>query len=177
MIRINLIRGKRKKRKEINLEFLFILIPIAVVLGLFFFHRTLTGRIEKLKADIQKANTEIARLKNEIGEVEKFKARKAELQKKVDIIANLQTGRKAPVKVFEAIAAAVPEKCWLDSMTLKDDKIELRGIAQNNNTIAGFMTSLGQTGRFKDVVLGSAEQAVLTGQKLVRFNLVFQVVN
>ncbi len=177
MIRINLIRGKRKKRKELNLEFLFFVIPLVVVAGLFFYHRTVTGRIEKLKVDIAKANAEIARLKNEIGEVEKFKARKAELQKKVDIIANLQKGRKASVAVFSAVAAALPEKCWIDSMSFKDDRIELRGIAQNNNTIAGFMTNLGQSGRFRDVVLGTAEQAPLMGQKLVRFNLTFQVVN
>lgn len=177
MIRINLIRGKRKKRKDVNLEFLYLIIPLLVLVGLFFFHRTVTGRIEQLKANIQKANAEIARLKNEIGEVEKFKARKAELQKKVDIIANLQTGRKGPVKVFEAISGAIPERCWIDALALKDDKVDLKGVAQNNNTIAGFMTTLGQTGRFKNVVLGSAEQQLVLGQKLVRFNLTFQVVN
>ena len=37
MIRINLIRGKRKKRRELNLNFLYLLIPLlvlAVVFGL-----------------------------------------------------------------------------------------------------------------------------------------------
>lgn len=177
MIRINLIRGKRKRRKELNLGFLYLLLPLAVLGGLFLFHRTAVGRIETLKASVSNAEREIARLKNEIGEVEKFKARKAELQKKVDIIASLQTGRKGPVKVFAAISEAIPEKCWLEGMTLANDKVDLKGFAESNNTIAGFMTSLAQTGRFKDVVLGAAEQQAMRDKKVVRFNLTFQVVN
>jgi len=47
----------------------------------------------------------------------------------------------------------------------------------NNHTIANFMTALGQTGRFRDVVLGAAEQTTVAGVKLVKFNLTFQAVN
>ena len=119
MIRINLIRGKRKKRREVNLNFLYLFFPVLVLAGLVMFHLMIKNRIETLQSDIQKANVEIARLKKEIGEVEKFKARKAELQQKVDIISNLQNGRTLPVKVFEAVSASIPEKCWIDSLSVK----------------------------------------------------------
>jgi Tfp pilus assembly protein PilN len=111
MIRINLIRGKRKKRREFNVGFVYLLAPLIVLLGTGYFHTTVSGKIKTLGHDIQKANADIERLKKEIGEVERFKARKSELQKKVDIISTLQTGRKAPVKLFEALSAAIPEKC------------------------------------------------------------------
>jgi type IV pilus assembly protein PilN len=124
-----------------------------------------------------KANADIARLKKEIGEVEKFKARKAELQKKVDIISNLQKGRTGPVRHFEALSAAIPEKCWIDTLSVKDERVTLSGVALNNYTIANFMTALGQTGRFREVVLGAAEQTTVAGAKLVKFNLTFQTVN
>ncbi len=177
MIRINLVRGKRKKRRELNVGSLYLLVPLVVAAGLFFYHRTLAGRIETRNADIAKANAEIARLKKEIGEVEKFKARKAELQQKVDIISGLQTGRKGPVKVFTAIAEAIPEKCWIDSLTYQAEKVTLSGIALNNNTVANFMSALAQNGRFRDVVLGSADQAVVSNVKLVKFSLTFNAVN
>ena len=64
------------------------------------------------------ANVEVARLQKQIGEVETFKARKAELQQKVDVISSLQKGRTGPVKIFEALSAAIPEKCWIDRLVV-----------------------------------------------------------
>jgi type IV pilus assembly protein PilN len=177
MIRINLVRGKRKKRRELNVGSLWIAFPLVVLAGTLYFHTTVSGKISRLDAGIVKANAEIVRLKKEIGEVEKFKARKVELQKKVDIISNLQKGRTGPVRYFEALSAAIPEKCWIETLGVKDGKVTLSGVALNNYTIANFMTALGQTGRFRDVVLGAAEQATVAGVKLVKFNLTFQTVN
>jgi type IV pilus assembly protein PilN len=177
MIRINLVRGKRKKRRELNVGAAWIALPLVVLAGTVYFHTTVSGKISRLNADIVKANADIARLQKEIGEVEKFKARKAELQKKVDIISNLQKGRTGPVRHFEALSAAIPEKCWIDTLGVKDERVTLSGIALNNHTIANFMTALGQTGRFRDVVLGAAEQTTVAGVKLVKFNLTFQAVN
>ena len=177
MIRINLVRGKRKKRRELNVNVVYVLIPLLVLAGTAYFHTTVTGKIARLNTDIRTANADIERLKREIGEVEKFKVRKAELQKKVDIISNLQTGRTGPVRYFEAISAAIPEKCWINQLSIQSDKIALSGIALNNHTIANFMTALGQSGRFRDVVLGSAEQTAVGNMKLVRFNLTFLTVN
>ena len=177
MIRINLVRGKRKKRRELNVGAAWIALPLVALAGTLYFHTTVTGRISRLNADIVKANADIARLQKEIGEVEKFKARKAELQRKVDIISNLQKGRTGPVRHFDALSAAIPEKCWIDTLGVKDEKVTISGIALNNYTIANFMTALGQTGRFRDVVLGAAEQTTVAGVKLVKFNLTFQTVN
>jgi len=177
MIRINLVRGKRKKRRELNAGAVWVALPLVVLAGTLYFHTTVSGKISRLDAGIVKANADIAALKKEIGEVEKFKARKAELQKKVDIISNLQKGRIGPVRYFEALSAAIPEKCWINTLGLKDEKVTLAGVALNNYTIANFMTALGQTGRFRDVVLGSAEQTTVAGVKLVKFNLTFQTVD
>ncbi|MGB3400115.1 MAG: PilN domain-containing protein [Candidatus Deferrimicrobiaceae bacterium] len=176
MIRINLIRGKRKKRKEFNVDALYLLLPLIVIVGVLLFHRSVAGKIEDLNTGIRKANVEVARLQKQIGEVESFKARKAELQQKVDVISNLQKGRNAPVKIFEALSASVPEKCWIDRLAIKGEKVELSGIAINNYTIANFMTALGQSGRFQDVVLGSADQTTVSNVKLVKFGLTFKTV-
>lgn len=177
MIRINLVRGKRKKRRELSVGSAWIAVPLVVLAGTIYFHTTVSGRISKLGAEIGKANSDIARLQKEIGEVEKFKTRKVELQKKVDIISNLQKGRTGPVRHFEALSAAIPEKCWIDTLGVKQGNVTLSGVALNNYTIANFMTALGQTGRFRDVVLGAAEQTTVAGVKLVKFNLTFHTVD
>ncbi len=176
MIRINLIRGKRKKRKEFNVDLLYLLIPILVIAGVLLFHRSVTARIGDLNNEIGRAQAEVARLKKEIGEVEIFKARKAELQQKVDVISNLQKGRQGPVKIFEALSASIPEKCWIDRLSIKGNQVQLSGVALNNYTIANFMTALGQSGRFQNVVLGSADQTTVSKVKLVKFSLTFTTV-
>ncbi|MBP2674116.1 MAG: pilN [Deltaproteobacteria bacterium] len=173
MIRINLIRGKRKKRRELNLGVAFLFVPLVVLAGTLYFHTMVKGKIRTLQQNIQQANADVERLKKEIGEVEKFKARKAELQKKVDIISSLQKDRTAPVRLFEALSAATPEKCWIDRLDIDGEKISVSGVALNNNTVANFMTALGQTGRFQNVTLGSADQTTMMNVKLVRFNLTF----
>jgi type IV pilus assembly protein PilN len=176
MIRINLIRGKRKKKKEFNVDALYLLLPVLVIAAVLVFHYSVTGKIDQLNADISRANAEVARLKKEIGEVENFKARKAELQQKVDVISKLQKQRKGPVKTFVALSAAIPEKCWIDQFSIKDDRIAIKGYALNNYTIANFMTALGQSGRFRNVVLGSADKATVSNVKIVRFSLSFSTV-
>lgn len=176
MIRINLIRGKRKKRKEFNVDVLYLLLPLLVIVGVLLFHRSVMGTIADLNNNIRKANAEVARLQKEIGEVETFKARKAELQQKVDVISSLQSERTGPVKVFEALSASIPEKCWIDSLSIKGDQIKVSGVALNNYTIANFMTALGQSGRFRNVVLGSADKAAVSNVNLVKFSLTFDAV-
>jgi len=176
MIRVNLIRGKRKKKKEFNIDAVYLLLPLLVLIGVLFFHGSVSGTIEHLDTEIGKANAQVNRLKKQIGEVEGFKARKAELQQKVDVISNLQQDRKGPLKIFEALSASIPEKCWIEQLSIKGERVDLSGVALNNYTIANFMTALGQSGRFRNVVLGSAEQASISNMKLVRFSLSFSAV-
>ncbi len=80
------------------------------------------------------------------------------------------------MKVFETLSATIPDKCWIDYLAIKGDRVQLSGVAANNYTIANFMTALGQSGRFLDVVLGSADQTTVSNAKLVKFNLSFRAV-
>ena len=178
MIRINLIRGKRKKRRELNVGGTFLIVPLAVVVGILYFHFFIViPKIDTCRMNVNKAAAEIARLKKDIEEVEKVKSRKAELQRKVDIISSLQKDRVGPVRYFEALSSAIPEKCWIDKLEIKGAGLAISGVALNNNTVANFMTSLAGTGRFRDIILGSADQASMQNTKLVRFNLTFMVVD
>ncbi len=176
MIRINLIRGKRKKKREFNLESLYLLVPVLVLVGVFLIHQSLSRKVETLESDIRKATARIELLKKEIGEVEKFKARKAELQKKVDIISNLQKGRVGPVGVLDAISSATPENSWIEKLTLQGSNVSLEGVAMNNTVVADFMNALTANKRFRDVILGTADQTNVKGTKLVKFNLKFTAV-
>ncbi|MCL1926742.1 MAG: PilN domain-containing protein [Syntrophorhabdaceae bacterium] len=178
MIRINLIRGKRKKRREINIGGAFLIVPLAVIAGVLYWHfGVVIPKLDATKANVDQATAQVARIQKDIEELEKFKNRKAELQRKVDIINNLQRERVGPVRYFEALSSAIPEKCWIDKLEIRGSSLAVSGVALNNNTVANFMTALAGTGRFRDIILGSADQASLQNTKLVRFNLTFIAVD
>ena len=59
MIRINLVRGKRKKRRELNIGSAWLALPLVVLAGTIYFHATVSGRITKLDVDIEKANAAV----------------------------------------------------------------------------------------------------------------------
>ena len=63
MIRINLVRGKRKKRRELDVGSAWLALPLVVLAGTIYFHTTVSGKLSRLDADIGKANADIARLK------------------------------------------------------------------------------------------------------------------
>ncbi|MCL2102681.1 MAG: PilN domain-containing protein, partial [Syntrophorhabdaceae bacterium] len=168
MIQINLIRGKRKKRRgDFDVGALFLFIPFIVAAGIVYFHIVVLGEKEaNYRRDIQHVNAEIERLKKDIEEVEEFYRRKVELQTKVDIIDKLQSDRVGPVRHLEALSSAIPERCWIDKLEIMGPVLSVSGVALNNNTVANFMMALAQTGRFRDIVLGSADQASVLNTKL-----------
>ena len=154
MIRINLVRGKRKKRRELGVGSAWIALPVVVLLGTIYFHTTVSGKISRLDADIVKANADIARAAKEdrrSGEVQRPESGAPE---KGGIISNLQKGANRPRPVLRGAVAAIPEKRWIDALGVKDEKVTLSGLALNDYTIANFMTALGKTGRFRDVGWG-----------------------
>lgn len=172
MIKINLIRQKRKKKKKINYDLLLILSLLVFLIAIFSFHKAvLVSKVSQLKEDIRIAQIEIAKLKKQIGEVEKFKQKKKELQKKVDIVANLQKGRKAPVIVMDTLARSVPEKAWLTKLRYGGRSMEIEGYALNNYVVADFMNNLGATEKFGNIILQSAERKTVRGVRMMFFKI------
>ncbi len=172
MIKINLIRVRKKKGRKVPADVVVSIFIAIFVIGLFSFHKTvLVSREMRLRKEVQQAQREVAKLKKQIGEVEKFKKKKKELQKKVDIVAKLQKGRNSPVIVMDALARSVPKKAWLTRLKYNGKVLELEGYALNNYVIADFMNNLGASGRFGGINLKSAERKNVKGIKLMYFKI------
>ncbi len=176
MIKINLIRQKRKKKKRVNYDLFYLAFIVLFLLSLFSFHRAaMVGKARRLTTDIQKAQTEVAKLRKEIGEVEKFKQKKKELQRKVDIVAKLQKGRHTPVVVMDSVVHSVPEKAWLTNLKYSGNSLEISGFALNNYVVADLMNNLGTTKNFGNIILLSAERKGVRGVLLMYFRIKCEV--
>ena len=101
---------------------------------------------------------EIKRLTAEAGEIEKFKQQKQELERKLDVIRELNAQKTGPVEMLDELSLIIPEKAWLSSITNKGATIVLEGSAVDNTTIATFMKQLQASKHFDNVTLVLSKQ-------------------
>lgn len=163
MIRINLLsegrrpvaaREPRLSSGNVDQASLALVVLFAVALLVALGHNFLLGRsVGKMKAEIAEAQREVDELAPIIKEVEEFKAKRAELVRKVDVISDLKRRQHGPVRIMDQVSRALPELLWLQKMEVKASKIVLTGQAFNTNAVANFIENLDLVDTFNEPVL------------------------
>jgi type IV pilus assembly protein PilN len=185
MIKINLLsEGKRtavRKTKapslltgqDIGLWLLAVgLVLGAVAVGAWWWK--LNGDVETQKEEISAANHEVEMLASVIKEVEDYKHKKSELERKIKLINDLKLNQRGPVRVMDHISRALPELLWLDKMTMHASSIEIEGRAFNTNAVANFIENLDKVPEFEEPTLkDTSEQAGGVYKFVIIFNYSF----
>jgi type IV pilus assembly protein PilN len=174
MIQINLLPVREAKRKadvkQNLLELVLLLIVVGAVIG--FVHSDLADKIDTTEDRISQMQTDIDKFKPQLDQVAAFRAKKAELQKKIDVIAGLDRARKGPVRIMDELATHTPERLWLDTVSARGSKLELTGQSLDNELVAVFLGKLGDSPYFSDVDLNSTELGSgPEGLKVVKFKI------
>ncbi len=184
MIRINLLSEGRKpvaaKKKTVGsglalggIDPATIALLATVFLGVVISlgHNFLLGRtISKKQVEVNEAQVEVDKLAPIIAEVEQFKAKKAKLENKVDIISQLKANQQGPVQIMDKISRALPELLWMDRMDVKGQTVTVNGQAFNTNAVANFLENLDRVPEFQEPVLQDTSQTGQTYSFIVRFN-------
>ena len=174
MIQINLLPVREAKKKadvkQNLLELVLVLIVVLAVIG--FAHSDLSAHIVTTQNRITQMQNDIEKFKPQLDQVAAFRAKKAELQKKIDVIAGLDRARKGPVRVMDELATHTPDRLWLETVTTKNGQIELTGQTLDNELVARFLGSLGDSPYFGNVDLNSTELGNgPDGLKVVKFKI------
>ena len=175
MIRINLLAEGKKpvvtKKKQVteggwkaivqseNLTFYLLLLLALigpVVVGVIYLLKE--NRIAILREEVTVAQAEVDELEPIIREVEEFKAKKAELERKVLVINQLKANQKGPVRIMDYVSKALPELLWLNRMEVGASSITISGEAFNTNAVANFMENLDRFPEFREPVLRDTSQ-------------------
>lgn len=182
MIKINLV-GERKRAvapgpaaRSGGLEgatlggwALFGLIALGVLVALG--HLLMLNReIDNRKAEVAEAQREVDELEPYIREVEEFKAKKAELEHKVQVISQLKTNQRGPVRVMDHVSRALPELLWLTRMDVGPNIITVTGEAFNTNAVANFIENLDRVPEFQEPILRDTQQRGSIYTFVVAFN-------
>lgn len=179
MIKINLLLTRKEKKKVgVRKEFVILILAVGLLLILL---AALNWKIEKEKEDmvaqISETKKEIARYKSLAVEVTKAKEAQKVLQDKLNIINSLRKGKETPVRVLDEISVDKPEKLQLELMKKEGSKLEIEGIALDDETIVQFMTNLKKSKLFKNVDLIVSEQIEQNKIKLKKFILLCEIIS
>jgi len=173
MIKINLLPYREKKKKENLVQQIYIIAGsfVVFILLLVWLQVWTNSSINDLKSQIKESENLLVDLDKKIGNLEKFKANKKELEQKLGVIATLEENRLAPVKTLDNLAMLVPANdIWLVKITQKDEKVTIEGIGRDNIVVADFMKDIEKFDPIKSVDLISSKKTDISGITLQQFN-------
>lgn len=187
MIRINLLaveRGAAVRRSALipaahRVTIGASLILLATVLGVGWWFWSLHRVSTQLDEDIARAEIETQQLRSVLSQVQKFEARKVQLQQRVTLIEQLRRGQTAPVHVLDEISKALPERTWLTEMSQKDDAITLAGMTTSLTGVSDLVAGLENSTWFRkpvDIIDSEMLNDAKAGE-LVKFSVVATINN
>ncbi len=118
----------------------------------------LLSRRSQLNDEIVKARLEADRLKSIIEEVKEYEDKKTSLEAKIQLINNLKTNQKGPVRLMDEISRALPDLVWLTNLDYSGDQITMKGKTLSPNAVATYLENLKKSPFFAEPVFKSLGQ-------------------
>jgi type IV pilus assembly protein PilN len=112
----------------------------------------LTSKRNHLDEEIARANEEVARLKSIIDEVKGYEDKKASLEAKIQLINNLKTNQRGPVRLMDEISRALPDLVWLYDLNVEGQQVNLKGRTLSPNAVATYLENLKKSPFFAEPV-------------------------
>jgi type IV pilus assembly protein PilN len=173
MIRINLLPVKAAQKKEMLkgqlMVVALVLIASAGVCSAGYIY--VTGEVEERQRQIDKKQSEIARLEKVIKEVKDYEKRQKDLRAKLDVLEKLKSSRGGPLYLLDELYSAMPEKVWLTSFKEGKGRAQIRGIGANEEDVATFMRNLEQSDLYEGVELKVTKLKVQDKIKFHEFDI------
>jgi len=174
MIHINLLPVREARRAaDVRQQLMqLILVVLVVGAGIGFVHSSMNHKIEVAQARVVQMQRDIDQFKPQLEQVAAFRKKKAQLEKKIDVIEELDRARSGPVRVMSELAARTPERLWLTSVKTSGSTIMMKGSSLDNELVAVFLRGLGDSPLFKNVDLDGTRLENGSGSlKLVQFGV------
>jgi type IV pilus assembly protein PilN len=147
-----------------------------VVIVAVWFNFILSGKISALNKQIAETKAQVEKYNKINQEIAEIKKKLDILNKKIEVIKDLDLTRKAPVELLDDMSRLVVEKqMWLTEIEEKSDTFKVVGIALDNPTIAEYMTRIESAPEYSDVKLLSINQdTTVKGLELKKFDIQFK---
>ncbi|WP_354622955.1 PilN domain-containing protein [Psychromonas sp. MME2] len=178
MSNINLLPWRAEYKKKKKKDFFGVLVLFAiVVLGISY-----SGKmyVDTLISAQQQRNTflqnETLILDRRIAEVRKIKAEKAELERRINLIKELEKKRNYTIQLLNMLVDVVPGGIYLDRVNFVNEQVDVIGMSESNNRLAKMMRNIDSSGWLGDSYLSSIVAGPTKPIKLSKFVMKFSVV-
>jgi len=174
MIQINLLPVREERRAaDVRHQVMQLCLALLVAgVGIGFVHSRISDQIKQTRERVTQMQRDIEQFKPQLDQVDAFRQKKANLEKKIDVIDGLDRARSGPVRVLDELATHTPERLWLTGVTTKGAQIELQGESLDNELVAVFLRALGESPYFDQVDLDGTELGKgAGGLKVVSFSI------
>ena len=155
MIEINLLPRREARRvADLRQTAGVLALGLVLVFGVIaMVDRAQDAALEKAGATIRQLETDIARYKPEQDKVQAFKAKRIQLEDKIDVIRGLDRARSGPVRIMDELSRNTPERLWLTSLSTEGTQITVEGDSLDTSVVADFLRSLNASPFFTEVDL------------------------
>ena len=152
MAHINLLPWREAALKAKQKEYFTILTAVgltvfALVLMVNFYYQ---ANIDGQNSRNQFLKNEIMQLDIQISEIRELNEKKAALQKRIDVIEQLQRSRNVGTQVLDEIAKIIPNGIYITQLEKQGNVIYLTGKSESNNHLANMIRAIELSDLFTD---------------------------
>jgi type IV pilus assembly protein PilN len=172
MIEINLLPHREARRAaDLRQTAGILILGLVMVLGVIaMVDSGLSQNLADVQATVRQLEADIARYKPEEEQVQVFKAKRSELEDKLDVIKGLDRARSGPVRIMDELSKNTPDRLWLTALSTEGVEIEVEGASLDTGVVADFLRALNASPYFTEVDLEhTSSGAQVEGVKLVNF--------
>lgn len=152
MAYINLLPWREEALKAKQKKFFLVL--AAVCLGAFALVLTVNlyfqTRIDGQQARNTFLKNEIQILDIKIAEIKTLNDKKTALQKRIDVVEQLQRSRNVGTQVLDEIATIIPNGIYITQIEKKGNAIQITGKSESNNHLANMIRAIELSDLFTD---------------------------
>jgi type IV pilus assembly protein PilN len=154
---INLLPWREEAEKAKEREYFTMLTVVAVVAFalVFIVSQFYQMRIDGQNARNQFLKTEIEILDKRIVKIKNLQSKKKELQKRTEVVEQLQRSRNVGTQVFDEIAKIVPTGVYLTRIQKQGNSLNIIGKSESNNHLANMIREIERSLLFTDAILES----------------------
>jgi type IV pilus assembly protein PilN len=173
MIRINLLPYRTQRRQKQILQhlaaaFATVLIAALIVLAADWYK---SSELEGLQEEFSNLQAQNRELQKKIGKLKNLDKLRADVERKLALVDELQQGRFYSLITLHSIAKLIPENVWLTSIQDKGGSLRLSGLGESNKAVANFMRALDESELFGDISLQVIQRSDAGGVAVRNFVL------
>ncbi|MGL1956060.1 MAG: PilN domain-containing protein [Colwellia sp.] len=152
MAYINLLPWREEALKVKQREYFTVLAGVAVLaFGLvLMISMYFQARIDGQTARNQFLKNEIQVLDIRIAEIKTLNQKKAELQKRIDVVEQLQRSRNVGTQVLDEMAKIIPAGIYITQLDKQGNSIKISGKSESNNHLANMIRAIELSDLFTD---------------------------